>query len=347
MRRIRRHLGAGEAEAGFNLSWGAIIAGVVTITALLIMFTFVGSAIGLGVVEPTSNDPFEGVGIGLAIWTVLAFVLAFFGGGFVAGITSRRVGIVHGFLTWATSLIALVIMVSYIASGVFSLAGSVLGGVARGAGTVAESTIDITGSALGTAFDNVADEAGTVDTEELQNDINEVLEDTDIPELQPDYIEGQIEAATDDIVEAGQAILTNPEEADAILDDLLNSLQERAETIGEAADEEAIANAIEENTDLTQAESEEAAQNVVETYETTAAEAEEIITNLQAEVDNLQVEVEQTIQDARVTAEEATDAGSRYSIWAFVAILLSLVLTSFAGLLGSNLVKSTKNETRI
>ena len=93
---FRRYL---VTEAGFNVSWASIFAGVVTFFATLAVLSLIGSAIGFGVVEPTSSDPFEGVGIGVLIWTIITMVLAFMAGGFVAGMASRRVGMLHGFLT--------------------------------------------------------------------------------------------------------------------------------------------------------------------------------------------------------------------------------------------------------
>lgn len=88
------------AKAGFNISWSAVLAGVVTFIALLLTLSLVGSAIGFGIVEPTSSNPLDGVGTGVLIWTIVSFVLSLGAAGFVAGFTSRRVGLVHGFLTW-------------------------------------------------------------------------------------------------------------------------------------------------------------------------------------------------------------------------------------------------------
>lgn len=83
---------------------------MVTFFATLALLSLIGSAIGFGVVEPTSNDPLAGVGTGVLIWTVITMILAFLAGGFVAGVASRRVGVLHGFLTWATSALVLTSM---------------------------------------------------------------------------------------------------------------------------------------------------------------------------------------------------------------------------------------------
>ena len=60
-RGFRNYLGSDEREAGYNLSWGSIFAGVVTFIALFMTLSMIGSAIGFGMVEPTSNNPLDGV----------------------------------------------------------------------------------------------------------------------------------------------------------------------------------------------------------------------------------------------------------------------------------------------
>lgn len=140
-RGFRNYLGSDEREAGYNLSWGSIFAGVVTFIALFMTLSMIGSAIGFGMVEPTSNNPLDGVGTGLLIWTVITFVLALFGAGFVSGVAARRVGLVHGFLTWATSMIVMMIMLSYLTIGAFSVVGSLLGNVASAVGSGVETVL--------------------------------------------------------------------------------------------------------------------------------------------------------------------------------------------------------------
>ena len=72
---LRRYL-TNPNEAGYNISWGAILAGVVTFLALLITFSLIGSAIGFGQVEATTNHPLDGIGTGLLIWTIVSFILS-------------------------------------------------------------------------------------------------------------------------------------------------------------------------------------------------------------------------------------------------------------------------------
>ena len=172
---FRDYLGANEREAGYNLSWGSIFAGVVTFIALFMTFSLIGSAIGFGMVEPTSNNPLDGVGTGLMIWTVVTLILSLFGAGFVSGVAARRVGLVHGFLTWATSMIVTIVMLSYLTIGAFSVVGSLLGNIASAVGSGVENVASGTADVASKAFDEITRNMGDIDTDQLQTDVRDVL----------------------------------------------------------------------------------------------------------------------------------------------------------------------------
>ena len=339
-------VGQGNAEAGFNISWASVIAGVVTFLALLITFSLVGSAIGFGQVEATSNNPLDGVGTGLLIWTVVAFVLSLCAAGFIAGVTSRRMGTIHGFLTWATSVIVFVLMLSYVTSGIFSVAGTALGNIFSVAGKSVETVASGAGDLISKSFENVVGNVGEVDSKELEGQVNELLKDTDVPELQPDYINNQLKEASSDITDAGKEIALNPDNADQIIKQTTDSLQKRAETLTDAADKEAIANAVNKNTDLTQAEAEEATDNIYNGLQKASTQAQEKLDEASKQIEKAQQELDKQIEEARIKADEAADATAKASMWGFVALLLGMILTSIAGLLGSNFV-TNRNEERM
>lgn len=339
-------LGQENAEAGFNISWASVIAGVVTFLALLVTFSLIGSAIGFGQVEATTSNPLDGVGTGLLIWTVVAFVLSLAAAGFIAGVTSRRMGMIHGFLTWATSVIVFVFMLSYVTSGIFSVAGTALGNIFSVAGKSVETVASGTGDLVSKSFDQIVGSVGEVDSQELEGNINQVLKDTDVPELQPNYINDQLKAASSEIMDAGKEIALNPDNTEQIIKDTTDSLQQRAQTLTDAADKEAIASAVNKNTDLTQAEAEEATDNIYNGLQEASTQAQEQLDKASQQIDEAQQQLDEQIEQARVKADEAADATAKASIWGFVALLLGLILTSITGLLGSNFV-ADRNEERM
>ena len=344
---FRDYLGANEREAGYNLSWGSIFAGVVTFIALFMTFSLIGSAIGFGMVEPTSNNPLDGVGTGLMIWTVVTLILSLFGAGFVSGVAARRVGLVHGFLTWATSMIVTIVMLSYVTIGAFSVVGSLLGNIASAVGSGVENVASGTADVASKAFDEITGNMGDINTDQLETDVRDVLKDTDVPELQPNYLQDQVSDATSDITDAGKKIATDPNKADEIIDDLSTKLQDRATKISDSVDEDAISNAVAKNTDLNQQEAQEATQNIVIGLQKASDEAQQQIETAQQNLDQAKQDIDQAVKDARKKADEISDATAKASIWGFVAMVLGLVLTSIGGMVGANLVKTADHENRI
>lgn len=292
---------------------GAIFAGIVTFLALFIVFSTIGSALGLGMIDFMSNNPFNGLGTTGIIWLIVTMLLSFFGAGFVSGVAARRVGLLHGFVTWAANLVVLVIFVSLLLSSLLSLAGSAIGTTANVAGDALGAGADAATTAVTEGFDTLSENVN-VDSEEVDQQTREILEGTGVEELQPEYISNQLDESGTDIQEAGKEILVNPENAEQIISDLGDNLSALAENVGQAADEEAISNSVAENTDLTEQEAEEATQNIMEGLEQTSQQAQETLNSAQEQLQQVPQEIDQAIQDLQATADEATDV----SAWSLV-----------------------------
>lgn len=341
------YLGSDTHDGSPTVSWGSVFAGVVTFLAFLVAFGLLGAAIGLGVVEPASDQPFEGVGTGLAIWAVATLIISLSAAGFVAGVLAVRGGFMHGVVTWGASLIALVVMLGMLASSLFGAIGSVVSGAASAVGGGVASVADLAGDGVQAAVDGVGDAVGDVDLTGLDGDVEQILADTGVPELQPAHLQDQVDQSVDEIIEAGRAILVAPEDAEAILDDLASSLEERATTIGDAVDRDAIAQSVEANTDLTGAEAEEAVDTVEQAWQETAATAREQIANAETALEDARLAIDEAIDDARQAAQEASDAAARAAGWAFAGVVLGLAITAFAALVGSRLVISRDTGGRV
>lgn len=197
-------------------------------------------------------------------------------------------GLIHGFLTWATGVLALVAMLSFLTIGAFSAVGSTLGSVFSVVGQGVETVATGSGDLIAAGFNQVVGQVGQVDTQQLEEQTAQILEDTDIPELQPGYINNQLQEATTEITNVGKEIVLNPENTEQILQETIDSLQERATTIANAADRDAIANAVNKNTDLTQAEAEEATDNIYEGLQNAANAAERELQMVAERIDQAQ-----------------------------------------------------------
>lgn len=121
---------------GRGVSWGAVFAGLLMGSAVQIILTMLGVAIGLG----AADDSAKGASIGAGIWAVIAALIAAWLGGRVAGMTARAReggdGAFHGLLAWALSTIIAIWLISAgagrLIGGAASMAGNVAGGAASG-----------------------------------------------------------------------------------------------------------------------------------------------------------------------------------------------------------------------
>lgn len=145
-----------------------------------------------------------------------------------------------------------------------------------------------TGNVLSDSFNLIVDEVSEVDTQEVSEQTNQLLRDTAVEELQPEYINNQLKQVTAEITTAGKEIALNPDHSEQIIDETVNSLQKRIETISAATnDKEAVANAITNNTDLTQQEAEEVTDNIYDGLQTASKEAEQKLNQASVQIEQM------------------------------------------------------------
>jgi hypothetical protein len=128
---------------GLRISWGGIWAGVLTVLGTLLFLTTLGLAIGVSAADPGNTDA-GALGIGAAIWSGLALLIALFVGGMAATrlgmIFDRATGAFEGALVWVLSFVAILWLassgvqlvasgISHVFSGVTQTVGSAAGGI--------------------------------------------------------------------------------------------------------------------------------------------------------------------------------------------------------------------------
>jgi hypothetical protein len=146
-------------------AWGAIIAGAVAGLAIHLLLLMLCAAIGLGAIQPATDDnPVATFSIGAAIaWSVSALISLFLGG-WVAGRCAARVhsvsGATHGFLVWCVATIAAALMVVWGAGAVIGGTASIiskgtaaLGKPAAGLADLAKEAVDANTGAISSFVD--------------------------------------------------------------------------------------------------------------------------------------------------------------------------------------------------
>lgn len=330
-------LGSDSDGRTSSVSWASIIAGVVVATAVLITLSLIGAALGLAITDPTSDEPFTGVGVGLGIWAVLTLVLSLSAGGFVAGVLAVRAGFLHGLVVWSATTVALTITLAVGIGNIVGAAGSLLGSVGSAVGSGVATVSDAAGDAVGAVIDPIAEQID-IDSDDLGADVEQLLADTGVDELQPEYLRAQLDEARTEVTDAAEDLVTDPESYEQILGDLVASLQERIETVANAADRDAIAQAVAENTDLTEAEAEQAVDNAYEGIQAATDDAAQALDQAQMALEEAVEEAERLVAEARETLDDASNAAAQAAAWGFVALLLGAAITAFSGLWGSRLV---------
>lgn len=154
--------GSDRSEDVRNVSWGSVFAGVVTFLAIVLLFALATASFGL-----------DGSSTGATIMTLLGLVLGLFVGGAISGALAVRAGFIHGFLTWAGSVVAAVVLATLIALGAAGAVGGVLGTVTNGLGQAVQVQ---PGDNVPTPTQEQLDEAGQT-LEEYQDKAADVADD--------------------------------------------------------------------------------------------------------------------------------------------------------------------------
>ncbi len=256
-----------------RLSWGAIFAGLLVATALQLVFAVFGSAIGLAAWDTDSG---RALGIGAAIWAVVSLLIALYiGGGTtgrLAGVLTRKDGILHGILVWATSLLFAVWMIS---GGVSALAGATFSVFGNVAGAAAGAVTSAVGAAAG--------QSGGIDLQNVRAEVEQLLRQTGAPALNPDSIAAAAERA-------GQTATQTP----ASNADVANEIAEMVRTRAGAVDREAMINVIVARTGRSRAEAERIADRVVSLQQAASSQ-----------IDTLKARVGETAEDVAGTTSSA------------------------------------------
>lgn len=156
-------LGTDRGHRPSNISWGAILAGVVTFLAVLVLLGVLATALGLSAVGGTA----------VGIWSLVTLVLGLAAAGFVAGALAVRGGLLHGLVTWATSLIGLLLLVGLLGSSLLGTVGGVVGGIAN---TAAQAT-QVSPEQIGAAAQDAQGQVSEQDVQQAQDQAQQAADE--------------------------------------------------------------------------------------------------------------------------------------------------------------------------
>jgi hypothetical protein len=127
-----------------RVSWGSVFAGAVVAVAIGLMLNTLGAGVFASMVDTTQRETPSGatMGIGAAVWLLVANLIGLAVGGYVAarlsGNADETDSTLHGLAVWATSFLITAVLVGNVVAGITSTAATsasnLVGGLARGAG---------------------------------------------------------------------------------------------------------------------------------------------------------------------------------------------------------------------
>lgn len=324
-----------------RVSWGSVFGGVVTVMAISILLAILASSISLFMFDPQSDEPMSGIGTNVGIWTVVAFIISFTAGGFVAGKLAGADGMIHGFLVWATTTIVTVVLTFSLLSGAVKLTGNILGSVSSVAGNIISGVGSAVGSGVSKAagqMDNLfgdMDINSDIDMREVRKDVRQALRKSGIRELQPEYLQRQLSDTRSDLKRSVKRVVRHPKDADRIIDGFGTRLSERADKITSNINRDDITRAIANNSNMSKAEVDRTVDEYMDILESAKEKGQEQIQNLQQGLEQAKQDWEVMKQEARETADKATNAAARSALWSFIALLIGAVLCAVAGSFGT------------
>jgi hypothetical protein len=141
-----------------QVSWGAILAGVVFALAIQLIVNMIGIGVGAATIDPGTSDNPSATGFSMiaGIWWLLSGILGALLGGYaagrLAGIPKESTAGWHGLIAWAaTTLVVIYLLSSAVGSiigGAFSTVTSGITGAANVAGAAAQSNAPAANSAF-------------------------------------------------------------------------------------------------------------------------------------------------------------------------------------------------------
>ncbi len=159
-----------------HISWGAVLAGVVTALVTQLILNMLGIGIGVATLDPAAgsaeNPSASSLSIGAAIWWTLSGIIASFVGGYAAGRLSGRpkesTAGWHGLTAWAlTTLVIFYLLTSTLGSlvgGVYNTVTSAAGSVASTVGGAAQTAAQ----AAAPSLTQVTDPFGAIESQMRQ-----------------------------------------------------------------------------------------------------------------------------------------------------------------------------------
>lgn len=324
-----------------RISWGAILAGTLTVLVVLFLLNLLGLGIGLTTINPvTENNPLDGLGTGTIIWWAISNVAALFIGGMVAGrmsgLTSNSDGGLHGFLAWGLYTVLSIFLVTSAAGGIFNSFANTTYAI------FSDSMSTNLAEELKSALDRGRDET-TYSVNEIKQEAFQLINKAEKRNILPSSTSQQVKSAINTVEQEAEELL-NELNLDENIEKFFNDISIDLDNNGNLSitgvnlDKDEILNGEEikkylaQNTDLSEAE----IDGVIEKWNRKINRA----------IEKAEQYYEKIKKEAVQLADEAADQAGKYAIIAFFLLLLGAGAAFSGGVTGSPLLSLSEEHKK-
>lgn len=324
-----------------RISWRSVLAGVVTAIAISILLSLLSTSIGLFMLDPLDEIPIADIGAAVGIWTVLILLISMIAGGYVAGRLAGVHGMAHGFLVWASSLIIAVIVGTCVTAGALNMASNTLGAVSSVASDAIVQSGDSQASGTSVLTGPVQRLFGGLHLQpalkpyDVPQNVRTALARSGVKELQPGYLQTQMDNLKNDLGKAVKNIVRSPQNTEQTVNQLSALLKKQATLIGQPVNRGDVAKILADNSNMSKSEVEQAADQYTATLNNSKAQAKQNIERLDQNLQRAAEDWKEMKPVVIEAAEEAADAAARSALISFFVSLAAVILSCIAGACGS------------
>ncbi|WP_336277049.1 YrzE family protein, partial [Bartonella sp. CB178] len=266
-----------------SITWSAILGGLVIMLAVSVCLSFLVAALGFGQVDLGSQSPFQWSLLSVGISSLIVTIISLASGSFVAGRFAETSGAFHGFLTWALLTLIMAIQAIFLASNAASLSAKA---VLKGGSAIQQTVTNDVFPALLKLSDEdfetfVRGKNGNgADFDKLRT----LIDENEIPALNPDRLKQTYKAALKDIGSAMEDFKDDPSHYQAHLKNLGERLSGHVQAITEKIDRDDVVNTL-INNGMTRAAAENTTDEAIDLYQAAKAKTERAINTLEQQID--------------------------------------------------------------
>ncbi len=319
------------------ISWGGILAGSVAALAISVLMAIFGVALGFTVVDPKSDDPTSGLGAAFGTWSFISVLVSMAGGGFIAGLAAGQHGVEHGFLVWALVVLVATCVSGIAAGSAMRLVGSTVKSLGSGATEVVSSVGKMASQAVGSVVGELRDSVNLdIDSEKLTREITDVLRDTGIETLQPDYLRQQMREARSDLRKTLHQLSLEPGKSEQIISAFLQEGENRINRLAQSIDRESAVQAVMQVRHIPRNEAEQIVDNAIRLYDQTLCKVRETLAEAREQVGDAGEYMKNMARQAREKADHLTTTAARAALAAGIALIIAAGISMGAAAWGAN-----------